>query len=368
MKVVFDPQIFSIQRFGGISRYFARMASEMSNQGERVSILAGFHINEYISECPIHIVNGTHLKKYPNKSIRVFRKINQISANWNATLIQPDLIHETYFSSQAIIKKRVPVFITVYDMIQELYPNLFSPHDITTKQKRIALDRADHIFCISHHTKLDLCQLFNIPEKKVSVVHLAADPIFKFDLNNTFQAGKPFFLYVGLRNEYKNFQNFLKAFANSELLKRNFKIIAFGGGGFSLQERGLMADLELTEDQITQTGGSDLDMARLYVTATAFVYPSLYEGFGIPTLEAMSYGCPVVSSNASCMPEVIGDAGLFFDPRQIDDMQSQLEKVVFDSAIRKELIGKGLKRNSEYSWAKTATQTLAGYRKVIGVA
>ncbi|OOG68936.1 glycosyltransferase family 1 protein [Algoriphagus sp. A40] len=364
MRIAFDPQIFSIQKYGGISRYFVRIAEEMHQKGEQVSILAGYHINSYLNDCSPKLVKGKYLEKYPSRSIRAIRKLNSITGNLRSSLTRPDLIHETYFSSKPVVKSKAPVFVTVYDMIQEIYPDQFHAGELVTNQKKDALKRADHIFSISHHTKTDLCRLFDIPSEKISVVHLAADnPLELGSFTNSIE--KPFLLYVGLRFDYKNFSKFLKAFSNSDSLKKEFNIIAFGGSGFSQKERSLIQSLGLQSNQVIHCGGSDLDLGRLYAKAYAFVYPSIYEGFGIPSLEAMSYGCPVLSSNSSSLPEVVGDAALTFNPMDGDEMTFQMEKVAFDLEIREQLIAKGYQRAGEFSWEKTARETMDVYRKFV---
>ncbi len=364
MKVLFDPQIFSIQKYGGISRYFVRMAEEMQNMGEDVAIEAGWHINYYLTESNSKLVKGHYFHKYPSHSIRAFRKLNSYKGSLRSFLSRPDIIHETYFSSEPIIKTSRSVIVTVYDMIQELYSDQFRPEELVTVPKKAALKRADHIISISHQTKKDLIRLFDIDSEKISVVHLAADKALKIDKVES-EGNRPFILYVGLRSGYKNFSNFLKAFASSERLKSELNIYAFGGGGFNQQEKELIQSLGLSSNQVLQVAGTDLDLASLYSKAHAFVYPSLYEGFGIPPLEAMTYGCPVVSSYTSSLPEVIGDAGLTFDPLNVEEMASQLEKVVFDEDLRSILIEKGYQRVQQFSWKNTALQTLEIYKNVI---
>lgn len=364
MKVLFDPQIFSMQKYGGISRYFARMAEHMLEMGENVSIAAGYHINYYLKESSPELVKGKYLEKYPSRGIRAFRKLNSCTGSLRSVFSNPDLIHETYFSSQPTIKSKKPVFVTVHDMIQELYPDQFSTKELVTEQKKAALQRADHIFSISHHTKKDLCSLFDIDSEKVSVVHLAADKPMELGPLAT-KSEKPFLLYVGLRSGYKNFLNFLRAFANSPKLKSELNIYAFGGGGFDKKEKELIQSLGLSPNQVVQGRGEDLELATLYTQARAFIYPSLYEGFGIPPLEAMSYGCPVLSSHTSSLPEVVGDAGLTFDPLDLEEMTHQLEKIVFDEQTRNKMISLGYQRVQQFSWEKTTRQTLDIYKNVV---
>ncbi len=203
-------------------------------------------------------------------------------------------------------------------MIHELFPNEFSVTDNTAATKRIAIARADHVICISENTKLDLMRLHGTPASKISVVYLGFDQFVTDEdkLPPAVFAGKPFLLYVGQRGGYKNFTGLLKAVASSDRLLSDFDIIAFGGPKFSDSERNLVSSVGFAENQVRQISGDDDLLGGFYGSAKAFIYPSLYEGFGIPPLEAMAHQCPVISSNTSSMPEVIGSAGEYFDPNR----------------------------------------------------
>jgi glycosyltransferase involved in cell wall biosynthesis len=132
--------------------------------------------------------------------------------------------------------------------------------------------------------------------------------------------------------------------------------VAFGGGHFSAEEIKLIDETGLG-NSVKQVSGNDERLASFYQNAAAFVYPSFYEGFGLPPLEAMAQQCPVISSNTSSMPEVIGDAGEFFDPHSKMEMRSAIERVIFSSAKRALLVERGKTRLAEFSWAKCAAQT-----------
>lgn len=331
---------------------------------QEVKVFSGFSTNSYIQELPAHLVVGKSLKKYPSKTVGALKRVNLIGEKTYQTFYQADIIHETYFAKQSNIHPKKARVVGVYDMIQELFPALFPKNNPTLEAKRKALDRADHIISISQHTKDDLCRLFDIPSEKISVVHLAADR--KLELGSNVEIDeKPYVLYVGFRSEHKNFPNFLKAFSKSEKLKREFNIISFGGEGFNRQEQDLIQSLGLNTTQVIPRKGSDMDLARLYSQAIALVYPSLYEGFGIPPLEAMGYGCPVLCSNSSSLPEVVGGAAMTFDPLNLEEMMHQMEKVAWDRECREQLIAKGYQRTGEFSWKKTAQQTLDVYRSLV---
>ncbi len=163
---------------------------------------------------------------------------------------------------------------------------------------------------------------------------------------------RPYLLYVGLRAGYKNFNRFIHAVASSRQLKDSFDIVAFGGGRFSDVELAALHDLNFGMNQVRQINGDDTCLASYYTHASALVYPSVYEGFGLPPLEAMVYQCPVVSSHASVMPEIISDAAEFFDPLNIEAIAIAIERVVSSSVRAQELVDRGLERIQQFTWQK----------------
>ena len=165
-----------------------------------------------------------------------------------------------------------------------------------------------------------------------------------------------------------SFDGLLKACAISNVIKNKIKIVAFGGGRFSSQEILNINEFGFKDGFVQQVGGNDEVLASLYANALCFLYPSLYEGFGLPSLEAMAAECPVVSSNTSSMPEVVNQAGVYFDPNNTDEMCSAIERVVEDEALRLNLIQLGLENIKLFSWQKCATETLEIYKKMTGKA
>lgn len=367
MKIAFDHQTFTYQTFGGISRYYTILADELLKQQQDVKIFAGLHRNHYVGDLPESVVKGRRLSKYPPKSGRVFQWLNHTISQAQIKAWQPDIIHETYYSALPTLKTSAVRVTSVYDMIHELFSDQFSPRDKTTQWKKSTFERVDHIISISHSTKRDLVELFGIDENKITVVHLGVDlTAFKNKPSELSGFNKPFVLYVGSRGGYKNFSGLLEAFAASSRLKNELDVIAFGGGGFNSAEKQLIKQLGFADGQVRQIGGSDDVLSALYHQTEAFIYPSLYEGFGLPPLEAMAAGCPVVSSNTSSMPEVVGDAGEYFDPNNVEEMQSAIEKVVFSDSLKNELIAVGYKNIQHFSWDKCASETLAVYKNLTG--
>lgn len=365
MKVAFDHQAFTMQRYGGISRYFSKLAMEFHTMDQQVKIFAGLYQNHYLSKLPSEIVKGRHLEQYPKKTGTIFNYFNHFLTQEQIQNYRPDILHETYYAFAKPKKIKVPRVVTAYDMIHEIFPESFPKNDPLTRNKKAAFQRADHIISISQSTKEDMIRIFGIAEEKISVVHLASDFPELNSIAKYKSDGKPFILFVGSRDAYKNFNAVLRAVASSPSLKKNFDILAFGGGGFSEEEMRIISQLGLASEQVKQIGGDDKVLAGLYQAASVFVYPSLYEGFGLPPLEAMSYGCPVISSNTSSMPEVIGEAAEFFNPESVDELMVAMENVLFSQEREAFLVQRGKKRVADFSWNKCAKETLAIYNQLV---
>lgn len=367
MKILFDHQIFGWQERGGISRYAYQIALEMAiTFNQDVSIVSPFYVNKYLSKKQDGLsIIGMPIKYIPRCG-RILRSLNSI-LSWPITkCISPEIFHETYYSSRRVAPKSAKIILTVHDMIHEKYSEYFSKNDPTSLEKALAVERADHVICVSNNTKKDLIELFNVNPVKLSVVHLG---FALTDIDVSAQNGavrkRPFLFYVGNRGGYKNFEGLLQAYASSYVLKNNFDLICFGGGGLTKKERSLFRQLNIPVENVCQVSGNDSILAKYYKSASAFIYPSLYEGFGIPPLEAMSFDCPVVCSNASSIPEVVGSAAEMFDPYSLNSIRAAIELVVGSDALRKELIVRGRERIKHFSWKRCAQETLDVYRKIL---
>jgi len=376
MKIAYDSQIFRAQTYGGVSRYFCEIASRIAKEpGVQVSITAPMHINAYLAHVPPGIVSGFRAPEtdrfqtnyganYPRLALR---GLGLLMGDWMLHAMKPDIVHETYFSPYRLGARRARRVLTIYDMIHEKFASSFPHADKTARYKALAAERADHVICISESTRRDAIEILGLPPDKTSVVYLG------FALMNTAGARveelvlptrEPFLLYVGNRGGYKNFLRLLEAYGASPQLKTGYKLICFGGGAFQADELKTMQTLGLDSGQVTQLGGDDQLLAKLYEHASAFIFPSLYEGFGIPPLEAMSHDCPVVCSNTSSIPEVVGDAGEYFDPADAASMRAAIERVVTSDSHRKLLISKGRARLKYFSWDRCAVETLDIYMQL----
>lgn len=365
LNVAFDHQIFSMQRYGGVSRYFVELASRLpSDMVSEVSVVAPVYINNYLrANSARSFTHGRYLSLDSKAVQRVAGLANRLAAPLAWSNINADLIHETYYTLKPVGRAHRRV-VTVYDMIHELFmPE--AKHAIAAK--RAAINRADHIICISETTRGDLVRLYNVDQARTSVVHLGYSLTIGTDRTNRESLSscgqRPSLLYVGRREGHKNFGTLLKAFGSSPIL-REFDLIAFGGPPCLPNESEEIKRFGIS-DRVRFESGSDRDLAERYRAAAAFVYPSMYEGFGIPPLEAMSHGCPVVCSNAGAIPEVVGDAGIYFDPNSSDDLRSSLEQVATNEGLQANLRIRGHKRISAFSWDRCAEETARIYREIM---
>jgi glycosyltransferase involved in cell wall biosynthesis len=324
-------------------------------------------INRYLDTLPRDIVRG---RSWP--AVAVSRRLSIFAGITLGDLMLrnscPDIVHETYFSPFRLGPGRAKRVVTIHDMIHEKFPEYFPDADRMARYKARAVERADRVICVSEATRRDAMEIMRVPSEKITVIHhgfslrgskeVAASIIPQLPAN-------PFLLYVGHRSGYKNFQQLINVIGNSLFLRSNFKLICFGGGTFNDHERAAMAKLRLGDGQVIHMQGDDDVLSALYTGARAFIYPSLYEGFGIPPLEAMLHNCPVVCSNTSSIPEVVFDAGEYVDPYEEESVRLGIELVVTSEARRNELIEAGRKRLGAFSWDKCAEETHDVYRELV---
>ncbi len=275
-----------------------------------------------------------------------------------------DIIHPTYYHPYILGRCSGKLILTVHDMIHEKFADTYLRHDLKTVfRKRKMIRAADWIITISECTKRDL--LYYYPEinpDKISVIYHGSSAQKNLNHDKKILNPEKYILFVGSRGGYKNFNLFVKAM--NFILKRDkdLKILCVGGGEFNKKELELMGD---NFSKFKQANLNDNELSDAYFNAQCFVYPSEYEGFGIPILEAFANNCPVVLSNASCFPEIASDAGEYFNPYDYQDMAEKIFNVINNNQLRNNLILKGLERLKNFSWDKTARETLECYNKAL---
>jgi glycosyltransferase involved in cell wall biosynthesis len=358
VRVRFSPDIFRTQVYGGVSRYITELHRGLLGHGVDSRIIAGLHVNSYLHHLPGAL--GVDVEKIrPVRARQALTKLTDraVERVWCGRLDRGTIWHKTMFDTWVPHGPRLAV--TVYDMIHERYPEQFGPRDVIPASKRPWCEAADVVFAISSTTRDDLLERFGLPPDKVIVTPLGVTTGEPRSGPLPFP-DPPWLLYVGQRAKpYKNWALLIDAVAASE---SGIRLACFGPPATPdeqqlLEARGL-------RDRVRFIGGDDRDLARVYRAASALVYPSLYEGFGLPPLEAMAHGCPVVSARAGAMPEVLDDAALFFDPTDVDDLSDALAQILTDHDRIEELRSRGHARAATFTWQRTVDTTLDAYRAV----
>ncbi|GAB3541179.1 glycosyltransferase family 4 protein [Spirosoma fluminis] len=367
MKILYDHQAFTGARFGGVARYFYDLIVSLRKKGVDTTLSVRFSNNDYLlNSRQFHTYPFQYFLGYMYTSM-LFSQVNRLLSSIQLIRKDYDVFHPTFFHSYFLkFIGNKPFVLTYHDVIKEKLGDAYGHLDNASKaQKQELLDRSAHVIAVSENTKKDLVEVFTIDPDKITVVHHATN-FRTLSVPDTFQIQAPetYLLYVGMRGTYKNFGFFLKAVA--PILKKSpgIRLVCAGGGDFSDAEKLLIGSLDLT-DQVVHFAINDFILFRLYEHALAFVYPSLYEGFGIPILEAFAAGCPVVLSNTSCFPEVAQDAALYFDPTSEVSIQQQIERVIIDDTLRQSLRQKGYERQQAFSPENVVSQTLDVYRRVV---
>ena len=272
-----------------------------------------------------------------------------------------DLIHCPTVTAPFFFRPGARVVMTVHDLVPLLYPEWQTRRRVLYF-KYILKHRfrfVDRFIAVSHSTRRDLTHHFHIPEHKIAVIHEGVSEQFK----PASASREEFILAVSTLEPRKNFKRIIEAFVSlRKKEKTRDRLVIVGKEGWLFED--IMRVPAAFQDDIVFTGYvSEAELIHLFQTARCFVYPSMYEGFGLPVLEAMACGCPVITSNTSSMPEVAGDAALLVDPYEVDDIEDAICKLTNDPALCAELSAKGIQKALEFSWRRTAQQTLDVYRK-----
>ena len=276
-----------------------------------------------------------------------------------------DIFHPTYFDDYFLpYMNGKPFVLTIHDMIPELYPQYFGSDDFQIVMKRKLAPLANTIITVSEHTKKDVVRILNVSESKVHVVYHGCSFPDKSIIQIPYT--KPYVLYVGERWGYKNFSLFVDYVA--PVLKKYTDLhVVCTGKPFSSEEIQMMNSLGICDRFIHHWAKTDEEFFSLYHHASCFVYPSEYEGFGIPILEAYKADCPVMLNYASCFPEIAGDAAIYFSmTKESSDFAQQLTRVLSMNHMEREaLLSKQRKRLERYSWQKSAMQLYNIYKSIV---
>lgn len=385
MRILFDD-LGLREPHGGVSRYFSELFKNFPSDITPI-ICQKECANQYMMAAPFNLPRARlAFSDFMPKSNMIgrsyiyrflanflpwifpsYERVNQLIFKKHLRDLDFDILHLTAphgategWGTKAwhkIIGKK-PFVLTVHDLI----PDKLNNNRSVIRQRQFELSAASHIIAVSNNTKRDLIELYGVPSEKISVVyHGHTEPTGQVD-REVFP-GMKYILYLGKRGGYKNSDFFIKAMA--PLLRHDSTLnLVFTGGRFSDGEKLLFRDLGI-DGQVHQKFIDDCEMMSLFRHAICFVYPSLYEGFGIPILDAFSGSCPVVLSRCSCFPEVGGDAALYFEEGDDVGLRKAVKKFIEDPIARDEFIKRGLARVQGFSWHMTANKTADVYRKVL---
>lgn len=340
----------------------------------------------------LHEYNTKLSKSQSPLPLKVFRKFYKIANKLAERHLQPlnakvlqniDIFHSPCFALTPTVKeaKNIKKFLTIHDLIPILYPHLFE-HNNDEGLKKIlnSISHDDYVICVSQSTKNDLCNyLKDIDPHQVFVTHLAAAPdVFYpcFDSEKIADVRKkyyipnaPYILSLCTLEPRKNIDHVIRCFAKL-IQEQNIKdlyLVLVGTKGWNYSKIfEELINFPLAKERIIFTGYvADEDLAALYSNALTFTYLSFYEGFGLPPLEAMQCGVPVISSNTSSLPEVVGDAAIMLDPLDVDGLCQSILDIYNNSSLKESMSLKSIEQAKHFSWEKCAQETLKAYKTAI---
>jgi glycosyltransferase involved in cell wall biosynthesis len=374
MNIFVDGIIFSKQRCGGINRTYLELLPRITNLDSSVTFT--LYLRRKLRDRSLPYSSGIqHLFErsiYPWRWLHGKHQVQHTLLERAYCRVNPHIFHTTYFTRPDRIQTRFAV--SIYDMMDEIYaPILKRPiHWQIVEQKRKCIEAADLIISNSTCTTLDIQRYCSVDERKVVTIHLGVgEPFHRIkdeSLKQSFvlrhRLSKPFILFVGGRRYNKNFMGLVRAYAQFKF-KQDIDLVSVGDDeDFTKEEqefilrrlgKGTIRHLKVVTDE---------ELVLAYNAALALVFPSIYEGFGLPVLEAMACGTPVAASSASSIPEVGGDAALYFNPLDHGEIAAVIETIV-EPGTAMMLTEKGLARAALFPWEKTARETLAAYQQLV---
>lgn len=361
MRVLYDHQAFTLQDFGGVSRYHHELLSHATWQSELAVTLSN---NLYLRDGQ----HSRHRTFLPDSSLparwRVIRFFNERASRRALRQGQFDVFHPTLLDDDyflELLPAGRPLVITIHDMIPALFPEHY-PHRDGRLLERIA-QRANRIIAVSEHTRADILRLLPVTPEKVRVVYHGHTER-EYPAGAALPVPARYVLFTGSRALYKNFDCLVEALSLLPAAQaQGLHLVCAGGGPFTHAEHALLQRSGWAARSHQFGPVSDAQLSQLYRQAQAFIFPSEYEGFGLPILEAYGQQCPVLLSQASCFPEIAREAALYFPPAQPTMLAEQLGRLLTDTHLRRELVQLGQLRLLDFTWQHTAHRTRAVYEE-----
>jgi glycosyltransferase involved in cell wall biosynthesis len=362
-KIFIDHQKFSTQKYGGISRYFANIIQGIKRSDNITYQLGVMHArNHYIQNEPLPI-KGPLSDRVLNGNDRYDYRINQLYCQRLLEKDNFDIFHPTYYDPYYLKHLKKPLVITIHDMTHERLPEYFWAQDPLTQQKRINIERADSIITISQTTRKDLIDCFDVDPAKVSVIYHGLDTDIPFQVSPIANLPEQYVLFVGDRSGYKNFYLLMSAMQKLKPKFPDLHVVLTGGGMLHVADREFIDRLGLS-DRVHHINATDEQLNYLYQHTQLFVYPSLYEGFGLPILEAFRAQCPILLSDTECFREIAADAAVYFSASSLDDLIETMQGTLSDCSLKARLVERGTQRLADFPLQKSIDETLNVYKSL----
>jgi len=368
MRIFYDYQIFTYQKVGGISRYFCELIRNVNcNKAIDTVVPPIFSNNIFFNglnnkNCYVKIINNFF---YSKNMVELTCSINRLINIFFLKKKNFDIFHPTYYDDYFLdYLEDKPFVFTIHDMIYELFPQYFRDAGKVIKYKKKLAQKANKIIAVSNNTKKDILRFLNVPEDKIKVIHLGTRQHINNIHRNSAFLPSSFILFVGQREFYKNFIFFVESIANILLKEKDLFLVCIGGGRFKVEEKKIFKNLGISH-KIIQFDADENLLTSAYINAQLFVFPSLYEGFGLPILEAFIHKCPVALSNNSSLIEIAADAAFYFDPLNRDSINDAVLELLYNRNLRNSLIKKGLERVRLFTWERTAKLTVQVYEEAL---
>lgn len=378
IRVLYDHQAFAFQNFGGISRYHADLWKKFESiPGIHAKIAVLYSDNANLAELTSlrgsYQPTASYRRPFPNSLFRKLRQKHTVAiANRRHSLAALtrgdfDIFHPTYYDPYFVESlPRTPIVLTVHDMIHEIFPDQFPLAETTTFQKETCVQHATHLIAVSETTKRDLMRFHRLSADAITVIHHGSDLSPERISPASLSLPTRYLLYVGHRNGYKNGYFLWRALRRAILDTPDLHLLCAGGGSFSAGENAFLASLGL-QDRVLSVGAFPAELVALYQRAVAFIFPSLYEGFGIPILEAFNCNCPVLASDTPALREIADEAAVYFDPKNIEAIEESTRRILVDRDLRAKLVQAGAKRRGDFSVDKCAQETARLYASLASV-
>lgn len=378
MKIAFDASCLAVNRYSGLGEFAHNLLLHMPSLSSDIHI--ALYINYFRKAALLQEIfyPGTvnHFVKAPRRLIEFLWWFKWLP--FDLYLKNSDIFHSIHIHVPPV--KKMKTILTVHDCRYVAFPTIYKNRDVKDyrRQMEMSLDRVDVVVAISEFTRQEIINHFSFPEDRIKVIHYGFSSlrseksiygkVGKFIANKDIT--QPYLLVPSALDPRKNLDRLVEAFAQCKKDDNDFPPLVVAGipsDQWTLSDQAVKAKKLNVFDDIVMCGVVDRDIITgLIKKAHALCYPSLYEGFGLPPLEAMSLGIPVLAGKSSSIPEVSGNAACLVDPLDINDISCGLSRIVSDSSYRQKLINAGYKQINNFSWDKTSAQYLNLYREVMG--